>query len=78
MHIETALKAIEDWYDGESFQIGKITTEPKGNSDDFDQSDSFISVVGYQYQDGTEGDSFHGCIYFEYEPGKFISTSFWC
>ncbi len=78
MHVETALKAIEKWYDGDSFQIGKITTEPQGDSDDFEQSETFLSVVGYQHSVGTEGDSFQGSIYFEYEQGKFIATHFWC
>jgi hypothetical protein len=78
MHVEKALKAIEEWYDGESFEIGKITTDPVGDADDFDQSEHFLSVVGWQEQVGMEGDSFHGCIYFEFEKGKFISTSYWC
>lgn len=78
MHIETALKAIEDWYDGEGYQIGKITEEPRGSSDDFDQSETFLSVVGWQNSVGMDGDSYHGGVYFEYEKGKFISTSFYC
>lgn len=78
MHVETALKAIEEWYDGESFEIGKITTEPKGDADDFEQSKHFLSVKGFQHSVGTEGDSFTGSIYFEYEKGKYISTHFWC
>jgi len=76
MDIETALKGMEDWYQGESFSIGRVTTEPKGSAEDFDQSDVFLSVVGYQESVGMEGDSYHGIIYFEFEKGKFISTQF--
>jgi hypothetical protein len=75
MHIEKAIKAIEDWYEGGSFSIGRITTDPKGSADDFDQSKHFLSVVGYQ-NSGYIEDDYNGSIYFEYEKGKFISTSF--
>ena len=78
MHVETAINAISEWYGDENFEIGRITTTPKGSAEDFDQSDVFISVIGYQNSVGMGGDSFEGSIYFEFEPGKFISTRFWC
>ena len=78
MHIEKAISAIKEWYDSEGFEIGGITETPKGSSVDFDQSEAFISVVGYRHSIGMDGDSFHGQVFFEYEKGKFISTSFCC
>lgn len=78
MHIETALNAIKDWYEGEGFQIGEITDAAKGSTEDFDQSEVFLSVRGEQRPVGIEGDSFQGEIYFEYENGKYIKTYFWC
>lgn len=76
MDIEVALNAIKEWYEGESFHIDGITTEHIGDSDDFDQHKDFISVKGYQNSVGEDGDSFEGRIFFEFEKGKYIATSF--
>ncbi len=77
MNVEVALQGIKDWYGDESYEVRQVTTEPKGEAEDFEQSDVFLSVVGFQESVGMEGDSFTGSIYFEYEKGKFITTNFW-
>lgn len=77
MDIEKAIKAITEWYKGESFSIFGVTEEPIIEDANFEQSDDFISVVGFQHSMGDSGDSFQGNVYFEYEKGKYIATSFW-
>lgn len=76
MHVEEAVSAILEWYEGDDFVINGITETTEGSAADFDQSEHFISVVGFQNSVGWGEDSFEGRVYFEFEKGKFISTSF--
>lgn len=77
MDIEKAFKAVAEWYDGDSFHIIGVTDTPKGGTANFDQHPDFISVKGWQSGPGVNGDDFHGSIYFEFRPGKYIATEFW-
>jgi len=77
MDVEKAFKAIDEWFDGESYQIQELTQQCGGTKKDFEQHKDFLGVYGHQVI-GYCGDDFSGNIWFEYSRGKYIKTYFEC
>lgn len=77
MNVETALKAIDDWYEGDDYYVIKsLSTTHEGSKELFEQSEIFINVYGVQYAEGMYGDLYVGTVWFEYEYGKYIVTEY--
>lgn len=76
MDLEIALNEIKKYMEGD-YAIRGLTDNPRIDKNaNYEQSEIFLSIVGWQEGIGDTSDMFYGCVYFEYEKGKYIQVDF--
>lgn len=80
MKIQTAIKAVEDFFEGEFFSIGRVkqydSEQRKKLGQRQDDCNSFHHCYVDQDGGGMSGDDYHGVVYFNIEKNDYLVVSY--